>query len=624
MCGLLGSVTKNNISDTTFKKSLKLLHHRGPDNIDFEKINLNNYYVKLGHTRLSIIDLSDLSTQPFVSLCGNYFLIYNGEIYNYKEIREELIKLGYIFKTNSDTEVLLYALIQWDTLCLHRLIGMFSFAFLNKKKNSILFARDAFGIKPFFYSYFNKEIFFSSELKSLIEIKQKPITPNLQTSYDYLINKELDSKDQTFINDINQLKPAHFFTFDFKDGKLSSQTAWWKPKISTNYNITFEEASKEIRNLFLESVKLHLRSDVPLGVALSGGVDSSSLASAVKFINPKFKLNTFSYIAKEKNISEEKWVDLINKDLNAKAHKVFIKEKDLFKDLDDLIERQGEPFNGSGIYAQYRLFKLSKENNIKVILEGQGADEIFAGYYGYPGQRILSLLETDGIISAHKFAKNWAKTLNKNYFLGWQYFLKIKLPSFVYKLIRKFMGRDSKPNWLNIDYLTNKISFNENRPILKLKNKGQRVKEALTESYTNRGLRALLRYADRNSMASSIESRVPFLSTKLVDYILSLPESFLISDKGVSKKIFRQAMRGIVNDNILDRKDKLGFDTPEGIWMINNSDKIKNYIRKAKIPKFFDKINLIRSIDEVLEKKRKYDSKIWRLFNYIKWYNHFF
>jgi asparagine synthase (glutamine-hydrolysing) len=624
MCGLLGSVTKDYISDDVLKQSLELLHHRGPDNINFKKIDFEKYYVKFGHTRLSIIDMSNISIQPFVSICGNYSLIYNGEIYNFKELKSELIEYGYIFKSNSDTEVLLNTLIQWGSSCLNRLIGMFSFAFLDKKKNSILFARDAFGIKPFFYSYSNKEIFFSSEIKSLINLKQKPITPNLQTSYDYLINKELDSKDQTFISEINQLKPAHFFSFDLKSGKLSSQVKWWDPNISTNLDITFDEASKKIRELFLESIKLHLRSDVPVGIALSGGIDSSSIASAIKSINPKFKLKTFSYVTNDKNISEEKWIDIINKDLNAESHKIEIKDNELFEDLNDLIEKQGEPFNGPSVYAQYRLFKLVKKEKIKVILDGQGADEIFAGYYGYPGQRILSLIETDGMLSAHKFAKNWASQLNKNYFIAWQYFLKLKFSDFVYRIIRKFMGRSSKPDWLNLKFLKQKISFRENRPILSPDNKGQRVKEALIHSYKSRGLRALLRYADRNSMASSIESRVPFLSLKLVNYVLSLPESYLISEKGLSKNIFRKAMRGIVHDNILDRKDKLGFDTPESAWMLNNSIQIKTFIKKAKIPVFFDKEKLFQTFNEVLNKKKKYNSQVWRLFNYIKWYNSYF
>ncbi|MBL0598176.1 asparagine synthase (glutamine-hydrolyzing) [Aeromonas jandaei] len=621
MCGFLGGFYKNAKDESLLKRSLELIQHRGPDHSSFIESVSGDSFLYLGHTRLSIIDLTDFAAQPFHSRCGRYVLIFNGEIYNYKEIREELIGIGYRFYTESDTEVLLNALILWGVACLPRLIGMFSFVFYDRKQEVLLLVRDAFGIKPFFYSINNGEITFGSEIRALLSLKNEKAKPNLQRAYDYLVHGDYDSNEESFIDGVFHLSPAHYFTFDLKTKTATQPECWWQPVIDTNENISFDEAVSQLRTLFLDSVRLHLRSDVPLGVALSGGIDSSAVVSAVRYLEPNLPIKTFSYIASDSRISEERWVDLLNEQMGATAHKVIANQDEMREDLDAMLLMQGEPFGGTSIYAQYRVFKLAKESGVTVTLDGQGADELLAGYSGYPGHRLLGIIEGQGWLAAHRYAKRWSQSPGRNYALAWQYLGRIKLPDSLYELARKKMGRDFQPAWLNIDYLSQRgVEFKEKRATLKQENKGVRVKEALANSLTGRGLSSLLRHGDRNSMAFSIESRVPFLTLPLAEFLLSLPENYLVSDDGVTKHVFREAMRGIMPDSHLDRKDKIGFATPESNWLLNMVDVIKGWITDAPELPFLDKSELLKEFQQIIEGNQSFDGRVWRWVNYLRWY----
>jgi asparagine synthase (glutamine-hydrolysing) len=641
MCGIFGHFSNKSTQDiqeqnNILKLAVDSLYHRGPDDNGLETFEIKSEedkFIKLlslGHTRLSIIELSKKGHQPMSSSDGRYVIVYNGEIYNYKELRNELKDLGHTFNTQSDTEVLIAAWSQWGHESLKKLIGMFAFAIFDKIDQTLTLVRDAFGIKPLFYRNNGDSIYFASELPALIKLIPEKLNINFQRSYDYLVHNNYDSNSDTFFQEINHLLPAHFITFDLKNVSKSKPVCWWKPNITTNLNLSFEEAAQKLRSLFLDSVKLHLRSDVPIGVALSGGIDSSALASVVRYLEPNIPLNTFSYIASDNNISEEKWIDLINTKLNAKPHKITIESKEIEKDLDNLISKQGEPFGGTSIYAQYRVFKSIKKTDVKVILDGQGADEILAGYFGYPGHRLLSLIETKGWFAAHKFARNWSQSNRKSYLLAWMYFARLKLPDFFYQLshkilhevVKKKIGKNFFPLWLNFKYLNSyNIEYKEIRDSLKKENKGQRVKETLASALTNQGLPCLLRHADRNSMAFSIESRVPFLTLPLVDFLFSLPEQYLISDEGITKHIFRQAMRGIVPDEILNRKDKIGFATPEDAWLVTKSDNIIKYIKQSEQIPFINKEKLLKEFQEIFRAKKILNSRVWRVFNYFYWFS---
>jgi asparagine synthase (glutamine-hydrolysing) len=631
MCGIFGLFCLDHLHNQSdhevrLEAAQLSLSHRGPDDFGLERFNiskssnLSSGSLSMGHKRLSIIDLSKGGHQPMSSGDGRYVIVYNGEIYNYKELRNELQDLGHVFKNQSDTEVLITAWSQWGPESLKKIIGMFAFAIYDQIDQTLTLARDAFGIKPLFYRNDVDSIYFASELPALIKLIPEKLNINLQRSYDYLVHNSYDSNSDTFFQEINHLLPAHFITFDLKNVSKSKPVCWWKPNITTNPNLSFEEAAQRLRNLFLDSVKLHLRSDVPLGVALSGGLDSSAIASVVRYLEPNIPLNTFSYIASELNISEEKWIDLLNKKLNARSFKVTIQEQEIYEDFDDMILKQGEPFASTSIYAQYRVAKLIKETGVTVVLDGQGADEILAGYFGYPGHRLLSLIETRGWIAAHKYAKCWGRLPGKNYLLAWKYLLQLKLGDWFYNFLSKKTARDCKPKWLNINYLNKYgVRFKKKRIRLSKENRGQRVKEALAYALTKEGLPSLLRHSDRNSMAFSIESRVPFLTIPIVDFLLSLPENYLISDEGVTKHIFREAMRGIVPDSILDRKDKIGFATPEKIWLSSKREIIKTWINQLTEIPFINKKILLKEL-EIILKEKKIDGRLWRWINYLHWY----
>jgi asparagine synthase (glutamine-hydrolysing) len=632
MCGIFGHFSTDFACDRVILKSrfvaaLDSLHHRGPDNRGLESLsiqqgnNLPPFELTFGHTRLSIIDLSSSGHQPMHSSDGRFVIVYNGEIYNYKELRNELKDLGHIFNTRSDTEILIAAWSQWGPESLKKLIGMFAFAIFDKIDQTLTLARDAFGIKPLFYHNDGDSIYFASELLALIKLIPKKLNINLQRSYDYLVHNSYDSNSDTFFQEINHLLPAHFITFDLKDVSKFKSVCWWKPNITTNANLSFEEATRKLRTLFLDSVKLHLRSDVPLGVALSGGIDSSALASVVRYLEPNISLNTFSYIASDLNISEEKWIDLLNKKLNAKSHKITIQNHEIFDDLCDILLKQGEPFSSTSVYAQYRVNKLIKTTGVKVILDGQGADEILAGYFGYPGHRLLSLIETKGWITAHKYAKCWAQLPGGGYMLAWKSLALLKLSDWFYNLLDKIKLRDFQPKWLNMNYFIKyNVKLKKIRIKLNKENRGQRVKEALAYALTKEGLQSLLRHSDRNSMAFSIESRVPFLTIPIVEFLLSLPENYLISEEGVTKHIFREAMRDIVPNDILDRKDKIGFATPELNWLSSKPKIIKKWIEQSVGIPFINKKVLLKNFEKILHGNKSIDGHIWRSINYLLWY----
>lgn len=621
MCGFLGFVSKEN-KESLLDESLDIIRHRGPDRKLAVVDKIDDNYLGLGHARLSIIDLSENATQPFFSACGNYSLVFNGEIYNYKELKEDLALQGYGFSTESDTEVLLSAWMAWGVKVLPRLIGMYSFVVYDRYAKKLTIVRDAFGIKPLFYSLHSGEgIVFGSDIRGVTNLRNDPVRPDLQRAYDYLVHGDYDSTDSTFVEGVNHVMPGHYFEYDVVTGSASAARPWWQPNISSTSPLSFDEAKIKLRDLFLESVRLHLRSDVALGSALSGGIDSSAVVCAIRHLEPHIPIHTFSYIASDEKISEEKWVDVINSKINAIEHKVYSDKEGLQQDLDDMMLMQGEPFGGTSIYAQYCVYKLFKENKIKVALDGQGADELLAGYSGYPGHRLLSIIESGGILKAHHYAKSWASLPGRSYFLAWKYLGRIKFPDWLYSFARKMMGRDFYPVWLDVEYLTEQgVSFGEKRALLARENKGKRVREALINSIQGRGLPSLLRHGDRNSMAFSIESRVPFLTIPMAEFLLSLPESYLLSEGGVTKHIFREALRGIVPDSHLDRKDKIGFETPEAEWLLGMFEVITRWVSEAPEVPFLNKAEILKELEEVLDGRIKFDGRVWRWINYIRWY----
>ena len=628
MCGIIGSFNKPgnlNDSEMKFKKSLDLLNHRGPDFQNSISYVTSTGNVRLGHTRLSIIDLSDGGNQPMKSSNGRFVITFNGEIYNYKELRQDLINLGYKFSSDSDSEVLVEAWAEWGSKVLNRLTGMFAFAIYDKLNSTITLVRDAFGIKPLYYSNSSEGFYFASELQPLINLIGVKQVLNQQRIHDYIVNAVQDTGDKTFIKDINHLPPAHIIKINLNDPINSFTENWWKPKISTTQNITFKNAVKNLRELFLESIKLHLRSDVPLGIALSGGIDSSAIACCVKYLEPKTDIHTFSYIPNDNKLSEEPFIDIINNHIKAIPHKIYVNSNELKRDIKDLISTQGEPFCTTSIYAQYRIFRAAKEAGIKVVLEGQGADELLAGYHGYQGQRMRSLFEEGNYLGMIKFSNEWSKWPGREKLSTWRAFIGQLLPDKLYDFAENLLHLNPKLNLLDRSSISD-LGINTMPFRLKRNShlKGRRVVEALSQAVSSGSLPSLLRYGDRNAMRFSIENRVPFLTLPIAEFLLSLPEEFLIASNGETKSIFRAAMRGIVPDVILDRRDKIGFETPMG-------DLISSLTKNLKLTKsFHNEIGILE-----YEKTKEHLNKLsissnlataqdWRIVNLNLWTDNLF
>ncbi len=622
MCGIAGGywpVGQDQGVDIRLRSAVSLLRHRGPDDSGILQCDIGPNgpgRCLLGHTRLSILDLSDAGHQPMTSVDGRYSLVYNGEVYNYLELRRELTCLGYRFVSNTDTEVVLAAWAQWGDAAITRFLGMFAFVVLDRLNQTLTCVRDPFGIKPFLYTYdSNSGSFqFASELTPLLVLSGRIPHLNWQSAYDYLVHGVYDHGKETFVSGICHLLPSHLMVFDLKSETLVAPRRYWIPQIGQTCPLSFNDAAEQLRELFLESVRLHLRSDVRLGVALSGGIDSSAVTCAIQHLEPSLPLDTFSYVAEDSPLSEERWVDRINRQTGATSHKVVLGAHDLVRDLDELILAQGEPFGGTSIYAQYRVFKLARDSGVAVTLEGQGGDELLAGYNGYLQERLASLVEMGRPIDAIRLIAKWSSSPGRTLRSGLMSMVRVCLPVPLKTATARVLGRNRLSNWLNGDILREQgvvTSFKrQSSPA-----RGRRLVEALAHALTQRGLVSLLRHADRNSMRFSIESRVPFLSTKLADFVLALPEQYLLSAEGTTKNLFRAAMHGIVCDEVLRRKDKIAFATPEKDWFTELKPVLNEWLEPARSVPFLRHDVLIRETVGT----SKPSPRLWHCVNLIRW-----
>lgn len=617
MCGIIGSFQATNADlESLLKTGLSQLHHRGPDDSGLDRLDTPHGQLWLGHARLSIIDLSKDGHQPMYSKDGRYSMTFNGEIYNYKELREELVALGRSFETASDTEVLLVAWQQWKVDALPKLQGMFAIVIFDKVEQKLFFARDAFGIKPLYYHLHPSGISWSSEILPLRTVIDKQSSLNHYVALSYLLTGNYDYSNETFVEGISSLNPGHYFEYDLQSYTFSRHIQWNSFDISVNDSISYADAVEQTRELFLDSIRLHLRSDVPLGAALSGGIDSSSIVSAIRHVEPDLELNTFSYVARGYPYNEEKWVDIVNNHTGAIPHKFVFTEDDILKDMDEVMRFQGEPFASSSIYAIYRTYKEAKVNGVVVTLDGQGADELFAGYSGYPHATIPSFLKEKGLFSTLQFIKNWSAWPGRN---------KKTALSILVRELKESVGIHQKEEklaswpWMDSSLIKKHgISKESYRQLLDGHGKNRSLAAQLKFASTQNGLPNLLRTGDRSSMRWTIESRVPFLHPELAKFVLSLPANYLVSKDGQSKHLFREAMRGIVPDPILDRKDKIGAKTPdrEILLRLSQRDSFKSSLQSSKL---VDGDMLMSEMSQNIQDPSTYNQRYWRVFNLFEW-----
>ena len=633
MCGIAGFVGAPGGALGALRNWGQVLAHRGPDDFgvgvlvpagfgagrDPAHIGPDAQAV-LWHRRLSILDLSEAGWQPMSSADGRQHLILNGEIYNYLELRSELESLGVTFRSRSDTEVLLEGWRRWGAAVLPRLTGMFAFALLDLHDRTLTLARDPFGIKPLLYSHWPGGFAFASESKALLTLPQVSRRVDPQRVYDYLRFGLTDHGDRTLFTAIRSCPPGHVMEVRLADAHVTAAKPYLALPAAGTWRGTFEQAADELRARFTESVRLHLRSDVPVGAALSGGIDSSAIVAVVRSLEPSLELHTFSYVASDPQLSEERWVDQAALAARATVHKTQADADELLADLDVLLACQDEPFGSTSIYAQHRVFRLAREAGIKVMLDGQGADELLGGYHTFAAARLASLVRQARWPEAVAFAQRASAGPGRAPLLLWAG--EFLLPPAIQAPFRRMVGQELVPAWLDghwfaergVQLAPAKYTYASTREVLR----GQ-----LHRAVTHSSLPMLLRYEDRNSMAHSIESRVPFLTHSLASFVLSLPEEFLIDPDGTSKAVFRRAMRGLVPDAILDRRDKIGFATPEHEWMPRLGDRVDQLLTDASLARIpaLRPAALREEWRAIRERRPRRDFRAWRWMNLVEWAN---
>jgi asparagine synthase (glutamine-hydrolysing) len=574
------------------------------------------------HRRLSILDLHESGRQPMTWGDGRYAIAFNGEVYNYLELRGELERLGHRFRSTGDTEVVLASYAQWGTAAFARFVGMFAFAILDVQERKVVLCRDPFGIKPLYYTCTDGALYFASEIPALMEFVPTRRTVDAAQLYRYLRYGITDEGSTTLLAGIHQLRAAAYAQIAIDSPDRVEQQTYWQPSLETVDGISFDEAASRVRELFEQSVRLHLRSDVPVGSALSGGIDSSAVVCMMRQVDPGIDLHAFSYIASDSPLNEEAYVDLVVQRTGARVHKVYPQAEELVDDLALLSIAQGEPFRSTSIFAQYRVFREAARAGIKVILDGQGADELLGGYRAYLAVRLAELVRRGKLPEAGTFLRTCVRRLGVSAGYMVQKAAEYLLPAQVQGPLRKIVGRELLPAWMNEQWFARAgvraapAADAHNAPLFK--------NELLRELQAT-SLPSLLRYEDRNSMAFSIESRVPFLTPQLVEFVLKLPESYIIGADGTTKRVFREAMRGIVPDAILDRRDKIGFATPEEEWMRRLDRWIRALLSSdaAQAVAALDVPKTRELWDDMLSGRRRFDFELWRALNVIHWTRQF-
>ncbi|MCW3462079.1 asparagine synthase (glutamine-hydrolyzing) [Chitinophaga nivalis] len=573
MCGIAGLLHKNAeaIRMDAIKRMTDVIAHRGPDG-DGQWISPNGH-VGLGHRRLSIIDLSTGGDQPMHYADKRYTITFNGEIYNYIELKQKLISKGYTFQSTSDTEVLLALYDAEKEGCLTSLDGMFAFAIWDEKEQTLFFARDRFGEKPFHYAFTPEKYFvFGSEMKSLWAYGI-PRVRNNKMLYRYLVYNEIMNEEdlaETFFDGILRLKPAHYGILHFPSFKLKIKQYWDINYRQVNDEITEREAKEKFRDLFLTSVGRRLRSDVPVGSSLSGGLDSSLIVCAINHLQQDKGGSQHTFSARFPGFKKDEgvYMDKVIAQTNANAHFVYPDAEHFFENMSTITWHQEEPFGSASISAQNAVMKLAKEKNITVLLDGQGADEILAGYHIYYYSFFHELRSGDRSTYKAQLEK-YHRLQAGNNINGLSYqgdlksWVKSKFPAALLKLIknkRQQLAAIRSP-FISRDFIA-EYAVEESRML----QTNIHLNHSLYNSTTGAGLQELLRYADRNSMQYSREVRLPFLSHELVTFLFTLPARYKIFD-GWTKYLMRIAFEDILPQDITWRKDKIGYEPPQQSWM---------------------------------------------------------
>ena len=574
MCGIAGiiGVSPQSSLHVNLREMTSLVAHRGPDDeglvffgLDGVVSKVNNVHVfsngpwfaGLGHRRLSIIDLSPAGHQPMSDQSGRYWIVYNGEVYNYLEVRAELLKLGRTFQTRTDSEVLLQAFIEWGADCLTRFNGMWAFTIYDCYTGAIFCARDRYGIKPFYYAFENGRFAFASEIKQLLSLPWVRSEGNRDRIADFILWGLKDHTDETFISEVKCLPGSHYFSISreaLDRGEIEPHRYWHPLPVDA---MDDKHAIEAFRDLLSDSVRLRLRSDVPIGITLSGGLDSSSvvcLAGEQKRLDGnKSLLNAFNVEFEGAGYSERHFAEAAAKKAGAQTIVLRPGQADLARDWERFVWHMEEPFGGLTFFSNFQIYRLIREHNIPVVLSGQGGDELLLGYERY--RTFDALFKLRAFQPAKAFheiidAKNHANMPLK---MQLEYGFYFSLSS-----LRTIRRRHLVKPILNRDFFDDYQGKTEHLRTSMIHKDRHTLQQSELFHYQ---LPHLLKNEDCVSMAHSVETRLPFLDYRLLELILGQSTDILFRD-GWSKYILRQAMEGILPVEVQKRTDKMGYDTP--------------------------------------------------------------
>lgn len=569
MCGIAGIVSLKGFNHQSLVAMTDLIAYRGPNSFGFAYDSLrhgslpeliHNQYesprtptpvVGLGNRRLAILDISDAGNQPMAIEDGSHCITFNGEIYNYKEVRSELELLGHTFRSGTDTEVILRSYQQWGEACLHRFNGMWSFALWNRRERTLFCARDRFGVKPFYYAVVDGRFYFGSEIKQILQGSQINRTANPRCVHHFLASGLVDFSAETFFSTIYQLQGGHLLRLKLSEPLTPTIERYWELRIAPQPAMSEEDATDEFRHRFRAAVKLRLRSDVPVGVCLSGGLDSSAVLCQARNLSPSVEFQTFSACFEESSIDERDYISAAVTSARASGHEVYPLAGPFWNAIRTITYHQDEPLISTGPFPQWCVMEEAHKSQVPVLLGGQGGDETLCGYRKFRYFYLWHLLRK----ADPAFFRELALSMRNGTRFYWATGAAAKyLPT---PLQRPFslLHRIATPEFRK-EYGHSKIDLGAASSL------AHRQKIDLTLS----SLPALLHLEDRMSMAHSIESRLPFLDYELAEFTVNCPPSLKLRD-GWSKWLLRNSLRGTLPEKIRLRRTKLGFDTPNDKWV---------------------------------------------------------
>jgi asparagine synthase (glutamine-hydrolysing) len=624
ICGILHLDGDRKAQESVVQRMAHAIRHRGPDD--------EGCFVRgpigLGHKRLSIIDLSDAAHQPMTNEDGRYWIIFNGEIYNYQELRQQVVQRGHILRSNSDTEVILHLYEDEGAKCLSKLNGMFSLVIWDEKEQTLFAVRDRLGIKPFYYAIHDRTFLFGSEIKALLAYGDFPVRMNEDALADYLALQFTLGK-KTLFEGVLKLLPGYFLTV--KPGEEPRLQKYWGVDFHVDTDHTENYFEHQLLRLLEDAVRLQLRADVPVGAHLSGGLDSSTVAALASSLLDS-PVHTFSGGFKDDARYDETHYARMLAEANHSLHyEVFPTDRDFVESLPRLIYHMDEPAAGPGLFPQYFVSKLASAN-VKVVLGGQGGDEIFGGYIRY----FVAYLEEcirggiQGNQEDEKYVVTFESILpNLPQLQSYQPMLQnfwgsglFDAPDMRYwRLVHR--GGDLG-DYIDPALTTGKNGYCPEDAYRALFNEGQ------IGSYINRMTRfdlltllpALLHVEDRTSMAVSLESRVPLLDHRIVELVASMPPKIKYKG-GRSKHIFRKVVQNIVPEPIYNRKDKMGFPVPLNEWY--RKEPVRGFVMdslgslQARRNGFLQNV----SLDGLLNSERAFGRSVWGLLSLELWMQNF-